>query len=277
MNKKIAILIVNYNTSDFIINTLYCLEKITYFPYEIFIVDNFYSPEEKERIKKICARYNNVNIFFRKQSMPGAIGHGEALDFLTQKVKTPYFSILDADATWLKKYWDKILISKINKKIKIVGSQAPLNQTKKPIDFPLMFAALFETKSFKNLNVHFKPENQERAHLGEDTGHQLRNKYLEANKSGMLLNHVYSINKKDSPFYKIGCAEYHSNKQQELFASHFWRGSSLTRTDNVYLNNKKMRVIRKIPLFGESISRLLRKQEKNKWLKICQEIVNSQI
>lgn len=72
-----------------------------------------------------------------RTNLTGSMAHGTALNALAKKVNTPYFSILDADATWLKKNWDQILIEEINNRVKVIGTQASGN---KPKDFPLMFS-----------------------------------------------------------------------------------------------------------------------------------------
>ena len=273
---KLTLLTVNYHTSDFIENMLYCLHKITHNPFRVLIVDNFYSDEETLKIKKICSNYDNVETFFRKQSQFGAIGHGEALDFLTQRVDTDHFAILDADATFLIKNWDELLTSNINTQCKVIGTQAPINQAKKPIDFPLMFAILFETVTFQKLDIKFKPTSEEHALKGKDTGYQLRQRYMDAGKTGKLLYHTYSIKEKDSPFYGIACAEYYLPRNNAIIASHFWRGATLAMSENISLDNRLYYLIRRTPVVGGRAINFTRKMQKKKWLKICKNIVNQQ-
>jgi hypothetical protein len=272
----LTILTVNYHTSDFIDNMLYCLQRTTFYPYHVLIADNFYSNEEKIKVKQICRPYDNAEIFFRKQSQFGSLGHGEALDVLTEKVNTPFFAILDADATFLKHNWDKILISELDSECKVIGTQSQLFQNKKHTNFPFMFAILFETHTFKGLDIQFKPSSQDEALKGKDTGHQLRGKYKAANKIGKLLYHKYSINRKKSPFYKIACAEYYLPGCDKIFASHFWRGSSLVMSENISLDNRLIHLLRQIPRIGGRVITKIRKRQKARWLKICKEIVNNE-
>ena len=163
----LTILTVNYRTADFIENMLYCLQKTTYNPFRVLIADNYYSNQETMRIKQICYEHDNTELYCREQSQFGSLGHGEALDLLTEKVDTPYFAILDADATFLIQNWDEILISKIDSDCKVIGTQSQLNQQNKPTDFPLMFAILFETNTFKGLNIQFKPPSNDEALKGK--------------------------------------------------------------------------------------------------------------
>ena len=139
-----------------------------------------------------------------------------------------------------------------------------------------MFAILFETLTFQGLDVQFKPSSQEEALQGKDTGYQLRGKYRAANKTGKLLYHKYSIKRKKSPFYKIACAEYYLPGCNKIFASHFWRGSSLVMSENISLNNHLILLLRKMPKIGGRVITKIRKRQKTKWLKICKEIVNNE-
>lgn len=271
---ELTILTVNYNTSDFIECMLHCLHKITHNPFKVHIVDNFYSNEETLKLRRICSNYDNVETFYLKQSQFGSVGHGEALDFLTKKIDTPYFAILDADATFLVKNWDKLLISKIDRKCKIIGTQAPTEDAWKPIDFPLMFAALFETETFKKLNVQFKPIVHDKIVQGKDTGYQLRQKYLAAKIDAKLLYHVYTLNKKGSPFYGIACAEYYLPGYDYIIASHFWRGATLSMSENISLDNRLYFLIRRMPVIGGRAINFTRKLQKKRWLKVCKRIVS---
>jgi hypothetical protein len=274
--KELSVLTVNYGTADFIESMLYCLQRITCYPYKVLIADNFYSHEQTLQLKNVCAKFDDIQIFHRTQSQSGSMGHGEALDVLTPKIDTPYFAILDADATFLARNWDKILISQFDSDCKVIGTQAQLNQDRKKTDFPLMFAILFETHTFKNLDIQFKPPSKADVLKGKDTGHQLREKYMAANKKGKLLYHHYSINQKGSPFYKIACAEYYLNGNKQIIASHFWRGASLVMSENISQNNGFFLKIRELPVIGPRLLTMIRKRQKNKWLKQCTKVVDEQ-
>ena len=150
----------------------------------VYIIDNNSAVQDYESLKEIIAEYDNVEIWRNETKLEGSIAHGTALNELVKKVKTPYTSILDADATWLKKGWDKILISQMDDKLKIIGSEAPYYPPYKPKDFPLMFAILYETETFNKLNIDFRPLDIAK---GIDTGWELREKYLAANYAGKNL------------------------------------------------------------------------------------------
>jgi len=101
---KTTILTVNYNSAAFVINTLWCLEHITMHPYKVIIADNNSKPEDYAELEAYCADLDYVEVY-RKEgfTLRGSMAHGTTLNELVKKVDTPYFSILDADATWLAK------------------------------------------------------------------------------------------------------------------------------------------------------------------------------
>ena len=105
---KLTILIINFNTSDFIESSLYALKKLTKNPYDVFILDNGSIRDDYNRLRKIVKDYKNVYLERSDTHLRGSIAHGTGLNILVKKVKTQYFTILDADATWLIKNCDEI-------------------------------------------------------------------------------------------------------------------------------------------------------------------------
>lgn len=266
MNKCfITVLTVNYNSADFIINTLHCLEGITKKPYKVIVADNNSRIEDYKKLKKFCDTCDNV-VLYRKENfdLVGSMAHGTTLNELVKMVDTPYFSILDADATWLADGWDEKLINRFTNKIKIIGTQAPGS---KPQDFPLMFAALFETETFNKLDIDFRPKDIQKK---LDTGHEMRGKYLSNGYEGLNIIVKNTRVYKDGPFSSlVGVAEYYLDGS--LFASHFGRGSTLGA--NKYQKGWK-RFIYKIPFLGKWILERKGKNEKRAWIRICKTIVS---
>jgi len=78
MIKKISILIVNYNSSDFIDISLYALSKLTKNFYKIFILDNGPNITDYENLKKVCSEYKNCVLERRKTILRGSLAHGIA-------------------------------------------------------------------------------------------------------------------------------------------------------------------------------------------------------
>lgn len=265
----ITICIVNYNSSDFIINTLYCLERITKNDYKVIIRDNNSRIKDYLNLKKKIQKYPNVELYrIDNFEFTGSIAHGIAINDLVKRIDTKYGAILDADCTFLYKNWDKVLIKQIDRQYPIIGTQAP---PQKPQDFPYVFALFFINDIIQNLGIDFKPTDIRKF---KDTGFELREKFFEKGYKGKLLRIKITRTYKSGPFGdKVICAEYYLNGIKEIFASHFGRGSTLGISK--YLKGFKKKFY-KIPIIGKYFLVRKGKKEMKKWMKICKNIINKQ-
>lgn len=266
MKYKLSILIVNYNSTDFIENSLYALCHLTKASFKVFLIDNDSRKSDYEKLKGIVGRYKSkINIYLKreKHNLRGSMAHGTALNQLIKMVDTPYFSVLDADATWLKKDWDEILIRKMSDRIKVIGTQGIRLEQQ---DFPIMFAILFETKAFKELNIDLRPTN---INTGQDTGWEMREKYKKRGYQAINLEFRHTRIYKKGPFKDILAAgEYYLDGI--IFASHFGRGSNPFAKKVIKTKNKI------INLISMPINYLFWIKEKNKWINICKDITDNQ-
>ena len=94
----------------------------------MIICDNGSKPKDLRRLNALCKNEDNIDIIFNQQSVSGSIGHGEALDILAAKIETPYFVVVDSDVVFLHKDWDSIWLSRINDKVKAIGTEASGNK-----------------------------------------------------------------------------------------------------------------------------------------------------
>lgn len=274
MVKRITVLIVNFNSSEFVLNTLYCLERITKNPYTVFIADNNSERPDYELLRNGVKGYDNTTLIRKEDfSLTGSMAHGTTLNELLEYVDTPYFSVLDADATFLMRDWDEYLISALDDRSPVIGTQA---SPQKPRDFPLMFAILFRTKEFKELGIDLRPKDTANF---QDTGWELREKYLDAGYRGKLIEMKNTRDYREGPFRDLhGVAEFYlPGIPDRIFASHFGRGSSLGR--NKYLRTDRLheRFIFKMPFIGDSFLRRRGLAEKRTWIHICRSIVENQV
>ena len=265
LNKPLlTILTVNYNTADFIEVMLYAFKKLTANSYQVIICDNGSSEQDLLHLISVAQQYDNVEVIFRKQSAHGSIGHGEAMDLLTAKVKTPYFVTMDSDATFLYMHWDKLLLSRMKGKVKVIGTQAPGD---KPKDFPLVFAVLFETASFRLSGANFLPDlNKMVSGLVKDTGWEIRERYLAGDFSGEVLEDRNTRTWKGGPFSDMVVAEFYLDGVKDIVACHYGRGSSsgLAKYNEWW---------RSIPVAGALLARVLAKRERKSWIKRVHWIV----
>jgi len=265
-NELVAVVIVNYNTSAFIEISLYALAELTKNEYKVIICDNGSCYHDKWKLKRVVSKYKNVELFFRKQSARGSMGHGEALNILIDKIDTPYGVILDADVSILKKGWDEILMNQLDDKVKIIGA-APAKNPRKPSDFPLTYAVLFDTEVFKTLKIDMRPKNIK---IGKDTGWEMREKFLENGLNGEILEERRTRNYKLGPFKDIICGEYYLDGYDEIFACHFGRGSSLGAA-----KYKEWNRLLRIPVVNVLARKMKGYKERKQWLNICREIIEA--
>ena len=262
--EQLTVIIVNYNTSDFIEVSLFGLQKLTKNKYKVIICDNGSRYFDKRELKRIVSKYTNVELLFQKQSARGSIGHGEALNLLIEKIYTPYGVILDADVIFLKKGWEDVLIHKLDDKTKIIGGP-PVKNPIKPTDFPSVYATLFDTEIFKSLKIDMLQKNPK---IGQDTSWEMREKFIESGYRCKVLDARNTREYKERPFRDIICTEYYLEGCNDIFACHFGRGATLGAA-KYYKGN----VLLNIPGINYITKRAIGLVEKQRWLAICKDII----
>jgi hypothetical protein len=263
---KLTILIVNYNSADFVALSLKALSSLTKNQYTVNILDNGSKLNDFRKLQKHCQIYENVILERCNSKMVGSLDHGTGLNYLVKKVKTEYFVILDADAIFLIKSWDEILLSRLSENKVVIGAQPP---PPKPQDFPSVFATLFISDVFKSLNIDFRPSD---INKGQDTGWQIREKYLAAGYTGEVLKFFNTRNYKEGPFRKQIVAEYYLDGYKDIFVSHFGRGSTLGKQKY----EKIKCFLFYFPYFKELYLKYKGSKEKKEWIFISKMIIESQ-
>ncbi len=275
MPPLITICTVNYNSSQFIELMLYAFKKLTKNPYQVIIRDNNSHLDDYKRLERIVATYNNVRMYRVETDLVSSMAHGTALNDLVTQIDTPYGVIIDADATFLLKNWDATLIDLLSDRVPLAGTQAD-SLGAKPKDFPLMFALLFKTDILKKLAIDFRPKDLA---LLQDTGWELREKYMAAGYSGAMLYDVNTRFYKEGPFRDIVCSEYYLRSEGErghIVASHFGRGSAPRAKNLIRMkngNNPIFKLINKLLMYPNVMKW---KHDKKEWLKIGKRIIDTQ-
>ena len=269
----ITICTVNYNSAKFVLNTLYCLERITKNDYKVIIRDNNSKFKDYKILKKNSQNFTNVFLYrIENFNYTGSIAHGIAVNDLINRIDTKYGVILDADCTFLLKNWDELLIKELDAEHPIIGTPATYNTgPKRTSDFPLMYGILFDSAVMKEINVDFRPDKKGQKVM--DTGYKIRDKLIEHGyKSKIFEGRSTRINK-SGPFRRFICAEYYLNGHNSVFGSHFGRGSSLGK-GKFLSKNKKIKYL--LPIIGNFLLKQRGKRERKNWIKLCMEIVRSQ-
>ncbi len=262
----ITVATVNYNTSAFVEISFFALARLTKNRYKVIICDNGSSYLDQRKLKRIASKYNNVELFFRTQSASGSIGHGEALNILIGKIDTPFGAILDADATFLKKEWDELFIDQLDDKVKIIG--APRNLIKS-VDFPSIYAVLFDTEVFRSLKIDMQPKNPK---IGQDVGWEMREKFRKNGYKGEVLEGRTTREYKEGPFGNVICAEYYLQGYDGIFACHFGRGATLGAAKYYKGRNRLLSV----PGINHIAKKMKGYKEKKEWLTVCRKIIDKE-
>lgn len=262
----ITVVTVNYNTSAFVEISLFALAKLTKNRYKVIICDNGSSYLNQRKLKRIASKYNNVELFFRRESALGSIGHGEALNILIGKIDTPFGAILDADATFLKKDWDEILINQLDDEVKIIG--APRNLIKS-VDFPSTYAVLFDAEVFRSLKIDMRPKNPK---IGQDVGWEMRERFRKNGYKDDFLEVRSTRKYKEGPFGNVICDEYYLQGYDGIFACHFGRGATLGAAKYYKGRNRLLSV----PGVNHIAKKMKGYKEKKEWLAVCKKIIDKE-
>lgn len=224
-DEAITVVTVNYNTADFVGLLLESLRLLTRGPYRVIICDNGSKPKDLRSLKALCKNEDNIDIIFNQQSVNGSIGHGEALDMLAFKIETPFFVVVDSDAVFLHKDWDAIWLSRINGRVKAIGTEASGN---KPKDFPTLYAVLYETDSYRKINSSFLPNLETyKDEAYTDTGWQVREGFINNGYEGETMEMRNTREYKEGPFREFtGVGEFYLKGREEIFLAHYGRGAT---------------------------------------------------
>ena len=96
-NKKISIIMPNYNSSEFIQKTIKSVLSQTFTNWELIIIDDNSNNKTKEILKKF-ARNKKIRIYFLKKNK----GDGYCRLFGINKAKSKIIAFIDSDDLWKK-------------------------------------------------------------------------------------------------------------------------------------------------------------------------------
>ena len=107
LNKKIAIIIVNWKQYELTINCLLSLQKVEYKNLEVILVDNEYN---FEKINKIKSDFNKVEVIESKENLGFAAANNIGIKYAI-KNKFEYVMLLNNDTEVNKKFLTPLLNS----------------------------------------------------------------------------------------------------------------------------------------------------------------------
>lgn len=112
-DKKVSIILLNYNTSNDLIECIKSLNNIEYSNYEIIVVDNCSKKDEIEKLDNYLKKRNDI-IFIKSNKNNGfAGGNNLGIEYALDR-KTDYILLLNSD-TLVNKDFLKILVDTAEK------------------------------------------------------------------------------------------------------------------------------------------------------------------
>ena len=94
---KIDIILPNYNSREFIVETIKSITNQTYLDWRLIVVDDNSNEKTKKILKKI-SRNKKIKIFWLKKNK----GAGFCRNYAIKKTKSPYLAFIDSDDVWKK-------------------------------------------------------------------------------------------------------------------------------------------------------------------------------
>ncbi len=94
MNPKVAIVIVNWNKKDYVLNLLNSLKKINYDNYEIIVVDNASTDGSVEALKEL---FPEIHLIVNAKNLGGTGGFNTGLKYIMGQPEYEYIWLLDND------------------------------------------------------------------------------------------------------------------------------------------------------------------------------------
>lgn len=104
---KIDIILPNYNSFEFITETVKSILNQTYKNWKLIIVDDFSDKKTRSLLKKISKK-KNIKVYFMKQNR----GAGFCRNYAIKKSGSPYLAFIDSDDIWKR--------DKLTKQIKFI-------------------------------------------------------------------------------------------------------------------------------------------------------------
>ena len=94
---KIDIVLPNYNSHKFIVETIKSITNQTYFDWKLIIIDDN-SDEKTKNILKGFSKNKKIKIYWLKKNR----GAGFCRNYALKKTKSPYVAFIDSDDIWKK-------------------------------------------------------------------------------------------------------------------------------------------------------------------------------
>ena len=112
MNKKISIILPNYNSAKYLSKTVSSILSQTYKKWELILVDDCSNKETIQILRKF-EKKKKIKVFYLKKNK----GAAYCRNFAIKKSKSDYLAFIDSDDLWKKNKLEKQLNFMENNKL----------------------------------------------------------------------------------------------------------------------------------------------------------------
>lgn len=109
MSHKVAIIILNWNTSEVTIDCLHSLFQISYSDFKIFLVDNASNDTEYQLIRDYCDKHSQISLISLAYNYGFAEGNNIAIRIATETYQPDYYLLLNSDTLVDAHFLEKII------------------------------------------------------------------------------------------------------------------------------------------------------------------------
>ena len=263
-NKKLSIIITNYNTFHFVEFLLNRIAKLTKSNLQVYVHDNGSKKKEIGLLQNLCLKYHklNIKIILDVNNSETSFAHAKALDDTIKLIDTKYCCVFDSDCVPIAKNWDELMINKLEEGYSIVGSpfyNSPNAQTVKYTDFPAPFIVMFNVEDYRLSVTSAKAENTST----RDTSMKWRNDFIKNKLKFKVFDQYHTRDRYIKNFDSVECVCYFFNSI--LIASHLGRGSS--KRKHTYF---KRNFFYRLPLISDILRLFLFKIDFQRWKRACE-------
>ena len=106
--------------------------------------------------KSELSQIKNSRIVTEIHNRDSSVGHGRCLDLILRNMNTRYGILVDSDVAFLAQNWDQKLLSYLDDKTIMIGSEYHPTDGK-IVDFPNVISCAIDVERFKSLEISFIP------------------------------------------------------------------------------------------------------------------------
>ena len=146
--KEVSIILPNFNSSNYILDTIKSIENQSYKKWKLIIVDDCSDKKTLDILKKI--KNKKIKIYYLKKNM----GTGYCRNYAIKKSKTAFLAFIDSDDLWEKNKLKAQINFMIKNKYNFTYTYYHTINEKSNFLYPVLTPKIFSFESFvKNTSI----------------------------------------------------------------------------------------------------------------------------